>query len=156
MKRRQVCYKLKSLRSSTRWSCERASLLLLSWAVLFALLTGCKSASTSPSAPIDRRNPEAVLRAYFDAWARNDADGRESFMITEYAGMVREPVDSVRVLSITPVKESSETIRVYAVSFEIKGARPGSSVESGRHNWTYSLTWDAKRGSWLISNYGAG
>jgi hypothetical protein len=32
----------------------------------------------------------------------------------------------------------------------------GSSMDSGRYNWTYTLTWDGSRDSWFISNYGAG
>jgi len=68
-----------------------------------------------------------------------------------------EPVDSIRILSLVPNDGASTTTRVYSVSFEIKfkGGR-SISMEDGRYNWTYTLSWDQTRDSWLISNYGAG
>jgi len=127
--------------------------LVLECALL--MTSACQSTRTSPA--VDRHDLEAVLRAYFAAWARNDTDARTSFMIATRASWAREPVDSLRVLSVKPVDGASPTTRVYSVSFEVTftGGR-SVSMENGRYNWTYSLTWDATKDSWLIANYGAG
>jgi hypothetical protein len=119
------------------------------------MTSACQSTRSSPA--VDRHDPEAVLRAYFAAWARNDMDARTSFAIANRADMAREPVDSLRVLSVRPVDGASQATRVYSVSFEVTfiGGR-SVSMESGRYNWTYTLTWDATKDSWLIANYGAG
>jgi hypothetical protein len=97
-----------------------------------------------------------VLRAYFDAWSHNDAPRQQTFMTSNYARLVSEPVDSLQVLSINPQDPATPSTRTFAVSFDIKTRSPGASVPTGRHQWTYTLTWDAKKESWLISNYGAG
>ncbi len=112
----------------------------------------------TPSVPVtvDRHNPESVLRAYFDAWERSDLSVQVSLMNGKYAQMVPEPVDSIRILEIQPISSSSLTERTYHVIFEIKVKGQGVSMQSGRYDWSYYLTWDAKRGSWLITNYGAG
>lgn len=122
-----------------------------------ALLTSAACQSTRSSPTVDRHDPEAVLNAYFAAWAHNDTNAQTSFMTSNYAGLAREPVESLRVLNITPADGASATKRVYAVTFEVtfKGGR-SLSMESDRYNWTYTLTWDATRDSWLIVNYGAG
>jgi hypothetical protein len=121
------------------------------------LLTSSACQSTRSSPVVDRHDPEAVLRAYFAAWARNDTEAQTSFMTANYARLAHEPVDSLRVLSVTPASAESPTTRVYAVSFEIafNGGR-SLSMENGRYSWTYTLTWDARHDTWLISNYGAG
>jgi hypothetical protein len=78
-------------------------------------------------------------------------------MTANYARLAREPVESLRVLSVTANDGATSTQRVYAVSFDVTFKRGRSlSMESGRYKWTYTLTWDAARDSWLISNYGAG
>jgi hypothetical protein len=105
---------------------------------------------------VDRRNPESVLRAYFDAWERSDWSGQLSMMDANYAQMAPEPVDSISILEIQPIPSSSLTERTYHVIFEIKVKGQGISMHNGRYEWGYYLTWDAKRGSWLITNYGAG
>ena len=66
------------------------------------------------------------------------------------------PVDSIRIIAIQPLADPSSTERTYRVIFEIKVKGQGVSMQSGRCDWNYYLTWDAKRGSWLITNYGAG
>jgi Domain of unknown function (DUF4829) len=121
------------------------------------LLTSSACQSTRSSPAVDRHDPEAVLRAYFAAWARNDTEAQMSFMTGNYAGLAHEPVNSLRVLSVTPAPAESPGTRVYAVSFEVNfnGGR-SVSMENGRYNWTYTLTWDARRDTWLIANYGAG
>ena len=129
------------------------SLLLLCGSLL--TYAACQSTHNSPA--VDRRDPEAVLRAYFNAWSNNDAATQKSLMTEKYSNLAYEPVDSLRVLTIVPADGASPTKRVYAVSFEVtfKGGR-SISMENGRYNWTYTLNWDATRNSWLISNYGAG
>jgi hypothetical protein len=122
---------------------------------LVLTLSACQS--TRSSLVVDRHDPEAVLRAYFAAWARNETEAQTSFMTANYAHLVHEPVDSLRVLSVTPASAESPTTRVYAVSFEIafSGGR-SLSMENGRYDWTYTLTWDGNHDTWLIANYGAG
>jgi uncharacterized protein DUF4829 len=123
-------------------------------AVLLASSAACRPVNRSQ--PVDRHNPEAVLRAYLDAWARNDSDTEKSFMTRKYTEMFSEPVESLQVLSIKPNDGALPNARVFTVDFEIKFKGRGFSMEDGRHIWTYTLTWDATRDSWLISNYGAG
>ena len=129
------------------------SLLMLCW----LLLTYAACTSTYNAPAVDRRDPEAVLRAYFAAWSNNDTTTQKSLMTQNYSNLAYEPVNSLRVLTVAPAGGTSPTKRVYAVSFDVtfKGGR-SISMENGRYNWTYTLTWDATRDSWLISNYGAG
>jgi hypothetical protein len=123
----------------------------------FCLLSNPACQATSSSSLVDRHDPEAVLRAYFAAWGRNDTEVQKSFMTTDYANLIREPVDSLRVLAVSTKDAASATTRVYSVSVEINlsGGRSISMI-SGRYDWTYTLKWDAARESWLIANYGAG
>jgi hypothetical protein len=102
------------------------------------------------SIPFDRHDPEAVLRAYFDAWNRNDWTAKNSLLGQERAP---EPVDSVRVIEIELIS-SSPTEFVYRVQFELRVKGEGVSMHSGKYGWKYYLTWDANRDSWLITNYG--
>ena len=74
----------------------------------------------------------------------------------KYAGMDPEPVDSIRLLEIRLISSPSSDERTYRVVFEIKVKGQGVSMQSGRYDWTYYLTWDSTRNSWLITNYGAG
>jgi hypothetical protein len=127
--------------------------LLAGWLLL--TYAACQSTRSSPA--VDRHDPEAVLRAYFAAWASNDTDNQTSFMAAKYGRLAGEPVDSLRVVSVALADGASATTRVYSVSFDVafKGGR-SISMENGRYYWTYTLTWDATRDSWLITNYGAG
>ena len=121
----------------------------------FLLSTGCTNTNKAV-VTVDRHNPESVLQAYFDAWKRGDWSDQASLMDEKYAQMVPEPGDSIRIIEIQPIVDSSSTERTYHVIFEIKVKGQGVSMQSGRYDWSYYLTWDAKRGSWLITNYGAG
>ena len=112
--------------------------------------------TTSVPVAVDHHNPESVLHAYFDAWERSDWSAQASLMDKKYAQMVPEPVDSISILEIQPISSSSLTEQIYHVIFEIKVKGQGISMHTGRYEWSYYLTWDAKRGSWLITNYGAG
>lgn len=146
----------RSWRGDSRTTCACAWLLALLSTLVFLFSAGCTSMSKSAPVSVDRRNPESVIRAYFDAWEHGDWSGQAAFMDKKYERMVPEPVESVRLLEVRPLGGSSATLRVYSVVFEIKVKGEGVSMESGRYDWTYKLTWDAQRGSWLISNYGAG
>ena len=119
------------------------------------MAAACHTIRSSPA--VDRHQPEAVLNGYFAAWARNDTNAQTSFMTSNSARLAYEPVQSLRVLQVTPAATSSPTTRVYSVSFEVtfNGGR-SVSMENGRYNWTYTLIWDGPRDSWLISNYGVG
>jgi hypothetical protein len=123
--------------------------------VTLLICAACHPKRSSPA--VDRHDPEAVLRAYFAAWARNDTEAQISFMAAGYGRLADEPVDSLRILSLAPADGGSSTRKVYSVSFDITftGGR-SVSMENGRYYWTYTLTWDAARESWLITNYGAG
>jgi hypothetical protein len=77
-------------------------------------------------------------------------------MDKKFERMVPEPVESIKLLEVSPLKGSSATHTVYRVVFEIKVKEEGISMESGRYDWTYELTWDPQRASWLISDYGSG
>ena len=121
----------------------------------FLLSAGCTNTSKTADT-IDRHNPESVLRAYFDTWERSDWSVQASLMDEKYAQMVPEPVESIRILEIQPISSSSLTEQTYHVIFEIKVKGQGVSMQSGRYDWNYYLTWDAERSSWLITNYGAG
>jgi hypothetical protein len=102
--------------------------------------------------PFDRHDPEAVLRAYFDAWDRQDWVAKDSL---EYQKRVPEPVDFVRVLEIQNISSSS-TEYVFEVRFEIQVKAQGGSMHSGEYLWRYFLSWDPSRDTWYISNYGGG
>lgn len=105
--------------------------------------------------PFDRHDPEAVLRAYFDAWNRNDWVARESLRPVSNVRVVPEQVDWIRVLEIETIS-SSPTEYVYSVVFEIQVKGQGISMHNGRYAWKYYLTWDPNRDTWYISNYGGG
>lgn len=68
---------------------------------------------------VDRHDPEAVLRAYFDAWGQSNWLALASFMDEKYGRIVGNPVDSVRILEIQLIS-SSPTDYVYSVLFDIK------------------------------------
>ena len=103
------------------------------------------------SVSFDSHEPEAVLRAYFDAWNRNDWDT----MTYLESQRVPEPVEFVHILEIQQIS-SSETECVYSVLFEIKVKGQGGSMHNGQYPWNYYLTWDENRDTWYISNYGFG
>ena len=134
---------------------------------LLACVAMFAPATVSGSGRVNRRDPGAVLRAYFAAWNRNDEAAQKSFMAAHYANAnwYPEPVDSVRLVSNKLLEAKSarlwstgaaDSTRVYLVVFDYSPRGRGFSMERGRYTWTYVLTWDAQRRSWLISSYGAG
>jgi len=152
------------LRSSSRYSKCGALLLLLPALVVIA---SCAHSGTSEipaenhsaaartsQVAVDRHDPKSVLLAYFDAWAQNDWPRQDSFEDRNYPNAVHDPVESVTILDMRRLEHSTATQVIYAVSFEIVLKGQGASMEDGRHNWTFELTWDPARDSWLITNYG--
>jgi len=133
----------------------RVSLSRLFRLVMIMLCLLCSSCMNPGKTDIgvNRHDPESVVRAYFEAWGRNDWATEASFMDEKYAGMAAEPVDSIRILELHALN-TAPTERTYQVIFEIKVKGEGVSIQSGQYNWNYYLSWDAQRGTWLISNYG--
>src|SRR5947208_258144 len=132
--------------------------------VASSVFSTCRSNNGSPS--VDRRDSDAVLQAYFAAWNRNDSVSQKSFMLSSYTDtdLYPEPVDAITVVSAKQLDDKSarlwstgapDTTRVYLVVFDYNPHGHGFSMERGRYIWTYILTWDAARASWLISSYGA-
>ena len=130
-------------------------LSLLAGIVLLLLITGY-SQTNQTAISFDSTDPESVLRAYFKAWEKSDWALQTSLMDAKYAQMTPEPVDSIRILEIKAIPSSSSSERTYQVVFEIRVKGKGVSMQTGKYNWTYYLSWDEKRNSWLITNYGAG
>lgn len=139
---------------TTQSRCRYGPLPLVGLIAVF-LLCGCASESAAPAAGTDRSDPEAVLRAYFDAWEAGDWTAQESYMDAMYAGMVPEPLESLQIVELRELTRS-ETLATYYVSFEIVVEGDGRSMDTGRHYWSYELVWDGDRESWIIGAYGAG
>jgi hypothetical protein len=137
-------------------SSTAAAALLVALAAAALLLSACGSESDSTQTATARNDPEAVLRAYFDAWRRNDWATLESLNLQHYPNTIYAPAASLRLLSVERVPGGSSSRVVYAVSFEFTPKGDVVSMADGRYDWTYELTWDAARHSWLISNHGGG
>ena len=120
---------------------------------LFVFLT---AACVKPAPVMDRADPEAVLRAYFDAWKNGDWSTQASLMDAKYGHMANEPLAALHIVQLQLFSSPSSTVRTYLVIFEIVVKGKGVSMQNGRYVWTYELTYDGKKGSWIITNYGAG
>ena len=162
---------LRAAASTPRWAARKTSMLIRCFtSLLLAAVAVCMPAthlSVGGSTRLNRRDAGAVLRAYFAAWNRNDTATQKSLMAAQYANAdwYPEPVESVRLVSTKLLDEktarlwstgAAESTRVYQVVFDYHARGPGFSMARGRYTWTYVLTLDAQRRSWLISNYGAG
>jgi len=147
---------------------RRQQLIALLTASLAAalLLAACSSPAAAPHAsatpaaaphasatPVDTRQPEAVLRAYFAAWAQGDWSRERSFMSSNYANLQPEPAASLRVLSVKRVHRTDNQA-IYDVRFRFVVKGRIVSMTTGTYDWTYELTWDPARNSWIITNYG--
>lgn len=121
-----------------------------------ALVPTTTTASTQATvAPVDRHDPESVLRGYFSAWQSGDWEEEDSFMAEQYANMQHEPVASLRIVELR-LLEGSASHCLYDVVFDITVKGQGASMTTGRYDWTYDLNWDGQRQSWIITNYGEG
>jgi len=51
--------------------------------------------------PVDRRDPESVIRAYFDAWERSDSSAMASVLSSKFGqNFMFEPLESMEILEI--------------------------------------------------------
>ena len=85
--------------SAPKDSAHPAHWLILVASLVLVCAVGCAGGG-SPAAALDRHDPEAVLRAYFDAWARGDWPAQTTLMDEKYGRMEPEPLDSIRILDI--------------------------------------------------------
>lgn len=130
------------------------SLLIMLIIGLVFLLSAVKIKADRAHA-VNRRDPAAVLQAYFDAWERNDWATQASLLDQKYPNIVPEPVKSLNVIEIQTLS-SQPTEKVYAVTFEIEVKGEGVSMHSGQYGWTFYISHDPKRDEWVITNYGEG
>mgnify|MGYP001224190156 CR=1 FL=1 len=101
----------------------------------------------------DRHDPEAVIRAWFDAWQRRDGHMMDLLRGTDTNGHYAfEPTDSIKILEIKLESSPSEAKRIYQVWYDIQYTNP--NMGSGKKQWRFYLTWDSNRDAWIITNYG--
>jgi len=104
--------------------------------------------------PVDRHDPESVIRAYFDAWERSDSLALASVLSSKYGrSFMFEPMDSLEILEIKLLSDLSSTERIYSVLYDVQWT---NREDTNPTRWSFHLTWDATRDSWIITNYGAG
>jgi len=104
--------------------------------------------------PVDRHDPESVIRAYFDAWARSDSSAMASVLSSKFGqNFMFEPLDSMEVLEIELISDASPTERIYSVLYD---AQWKDQPDTNPTRWKFHLIWDANRDSWIITNYGYG
>jgi hypothetical protein len=68
---------------------------------------------------------------------------------------VPEPLKSLRIVSLK-TRGKNSNVQHFDVVFEIAVEGDGVSMQDGSYPWSYELTWNADKQSWLITNYGAG
>jgi hypothetical protein len=104
--------------------------------------------------PVDRHDPESVIRAYFDAWERSDSLAMASVLSSKFGqNFIFEPLDSMEVLNIELISDPSATERIYSVLYD---AQWKDQPETNPTRWRFRLNWDPKRESWIIIGYGSG
>jgi hypothetical protein len=108
------------------------------------------------SIKVERKNPEIVLRAYFDAWERGEWQIQQSMMDEKYLGMAPESVENITIISINPIASYTKEDHNYRVILNIEVVGQGVSMQTGKYDWNYYLRWNDKRNSWLIITYGVG
>lgn len=115
--------------------------------------------TASFSFPIDRHDPESVIRAWLDALSREDGIAIASI---EGLGFVNYAfdghIDAINVLEIKPASSLYllEDQRMYRVVFEmqVEKGKETDSFHSGQEAWFFTVTWDANRDSWFVTNHG--
>jgi hypothetical protein len=101
----------------------------------------------------DRHDPEAVVRAWFDAWERTDGNMMDLLNGTNtYGNYGFEPTDSITILEIQLLESPSEAQRIYRVWFDVQYTDPNKG--SGKTQLKFYLTWDVNRDAWIITNHG--
>jgi hypothetical protein len=131
---------------------------LIASLVAALFLAGCSSsapATRASASPVAAREPETVLRDYFSAWMQGDWARQTSLMSSNHASLQPEPAASLRLLKLK-LANRTDTKALYYVVFHFVATDNIVSMTTGTYRWTYSLTWDPRRGSWIISNYGSG
>ncbi len=104
--------------------------------------------------PVDRHDPESVIRAYFDALLRSDSSALASVLSSKFGqNFIFEPAESIEILEIELISDLSPTERVYSVLYDVQWQ---NREDTNPTRWKFHLTWDANRDSWIITNYGAG
>jgi hypothetical protein len=103
---------------------------------------------------VDRHDPESVIRAYFDAWKRSDSSAMASVLSSKFGqNFMFEPLESMEILDIELVSDSSSTERIYSVLYD---AQWKDQPDTNPTRWRFRLSWDANRDSWIIIGYGSG
>jgi hypothetical protein len=101
----------------------------------------------------DRHDPEAVVRAWFDAWERHDGNLADLLYGTgSYGNYGFESVSSIKILEIQLISSPSAAERVYRVWFDVQYTDP--LKKSGKTQLRFYLTWDVNRDAWIITNHG--
>jgi len=104
--------------------------------------------------PVDRHDPESVIRAYFDAWERSDSLALAAVLSNKYGrSFMFEPMYSLEILEIKLLSDLSSTERIYSILYDVQWT---NREDTNPTRWSFHLTWDAVRDSWIITNYGAG
>jgi hypothetical protein len=104
--------------------------------------------------PVDRHDPESVIRAYFDALLRSDSSALASVLSSKFGlNFIFESVESIEILEIELISDVSPTERVYSVLHDIQWK---NREDTNPSRWKFHLIWDADRDSWIITNYGNG
>ena len=104
--------------------------------------------------PVDRHDPESIIRAYFDAWQRSDSSAMASVLSSKFGqNFMFEPLKSMELLEIELISDPTPTEQVFSVLYD---AQWTDQLDTNPIRWKFYLTWDANRDSWIITNYGAG
>ena len=115
---------------------------------------------------VDRNNPESVIRAWFDAMAREDGVAMESVMGTLEGRIPYSfgpnsstppitPIKSIKILEIKLISQSAGILYHYQVQF----TEQLSQDEEEQKNpfwWSFDLIWQDERQSFIIYNHGGG
>jgi hypothetical protein len=116
---------------------------------------------------VDRNNPESVIRAYFDAMAREDGVAMESVMGTVTGERVPysfgpnsstppiTPIKSIKILEIKLISQSVGVLYHYKVRFSEQVDRDGKEYKD-QPEWDFELVWADERQSFVIFNHGMG
>jgi hypothetical protein len=101
----------------------------------------------------DRHDPEAVVRAWFEAWKRHDGNMVDLLYGTNtYGNYGFEAVSSITILEIQLLENPSEAQRIYRVWYNVQYSDPNK--EGGKTQIKFYLTWDVNRDAWIITNHG--
>ena len=101
----------------------------------------------------NRHDPEAVVRAWFDAWEQHDGNMVDLLYGTNtYGNYGFDSISSIKILEIQLVSSPSAAERVYRVRYDVQYTDP--SKASGETQLMFHLTWRVERDAWIITNHG--